>query len=122
MALRLFNGNVNAPVVAYLSPRNWFVDVQDCAVIHVAAFVDSRTASQPLWAAGQPPLHINEILKIWREALPNHSVPADFDSPAQPMQYLDREASTELLKRYAGRDWTPFKTSLLDSVKDHAKV
>ena len=117
-----FDGNVNAPVVAYLAPGNWFVDVRDCATIHVAALIDAGITNQRLWAAGQPPVHVNEILKIWRAEFPNHPVPADFDTPTQPMQHLDREASTNLLRKHAGRDWQPFRTSLIDNVKEHAKV
>ncbi|KAK8844519.1 hypothetical protein IAR55_006365 [Kwoniella newhampshirensis] len=118
----LFDGNVKSPVVGFLAPGNWFVDVRDCAIIHVAALLDPDTNGQRLWAAGQPPVHINEILKIWREAFPNHKGAPDFDTPAQPLQFLDREASTKLLQKYAGRGWTPFKDSLIDNVKDRAKA
>ncbi|WWD22592.1 hypothetical protein CI109_107085 [Kwoniella shandongensis] len=119
---QLFNGDVNSPIVGFLNPPNWTIDVNDCAVIHVAALLDRDTDGQRLWAAGNPPVHINEILNIWRDAYPNHPIPADFDFPAGSKQILDREASTALLKRYAGKDWTPLKDSLIENVKDLARA
>jgi len=112
----LFKGDFNAPIIYFLSPGGWFVDVADAAVIHVAALLDSKTNGQRLWASGQSPVHINEILRIWREAFPNHTLPPDFDFPASPHQTIDREASTALLERYAGRQWTPLKDSLIANV------
>ncbi|ORY35589.1 hypothetical protein BCR39DRAFT_510931 [Naematelia encephala] len=118
----LFDGKLDSPIVGFLAPGSWFVDVRDCAIVHVGALLDTSTDGHRLWAAGQPPVHVNEVLKIWREAFPNHELPPDFDLPAQPKQNLDREASTQLLQRYAGRSWTPLKETLIDNVKNHIKA
>lgn len=119
MLTQLFNGDSQSQIAAFLNPAARIVDVRDVAIIHFAALVDSQTDKQRLWAASDALLHINEILKIYREAYPDRKdiIPKDYDFPNPPKQVTDTSKSVELLKRYAGRSWIDTKTTLLDNVK-----
>ncbi|ORY22129.1 hypothetical protein BCR39DRAFT_474085, partial [Naematelia encephala] len=120
-----FDGNVDPaknPMVQSLQPCGWFVDVRDQAIIHIAALLASDTNHQKLWAAGSPPVSINDVLDIWRKNFPDRKFPDNYPIPESgvPKFDIDREKETQLLKRYAGRDWIPLEESLLDNVKDQA--
>jgi hypothetical protein len=105
--------------LAFLNPPARIVDVRDVALIHVAALLDSKTDKERLWAASGDVNHVNTILKVWRDAYPDRKdkIPKDFDFPEPPKQVIDNSKSTELLQRYAGRNWIDTKTTLLDNVK-----
>jgi hypothetical protein len=118
----LFNGKLeDNPIVGFFSPPFWVVDVADSAVIHVAALLAADVNNEKLWAAGQPPISINKVLAIWREAYPERKIVPDFDLPEPPKQDIDRALSTALLKRYAGRDWIPLKQTILANVQAEVK-
>lgn len=99
-----------------LAAPTWFVDVRDSAVIHVAALLATEVNGKRILAAGHPPNNANRILAIWREAFPRRNIVSDLGFREPERQDLDRELSTGLLRRYAGRDWLPFEKTLLDNV------
>lgn len=119
--IRQFFENDSASVFPGLA-RNpaLMVDVRDVAVLHTAALLSKEVSGQRLWGGGHP-YHINEVLRIWRQAFPEKKdFPANFDYPPAPKQVIDNSISTRLLKEFEGRDWIPFEQSLLDTVKDLA--
>jgi len=112
-----FNG-INDSTLLFMNPAANLVDSRDTAVIHVAALLANDVNEERLWALAHP-LHINKVLKIWREAYPERAdkLPKDLDYPPAPKQIVDTSRSTELLQRFAGRSWIDAKTTILDNVK-----
>jgi len=105
-------------MVGIFAAPTWFVDVRDTAVIHVATLLATDINHERILAAGHPPNSRDSILPIWRKAFPERQIVPDFDFPEPDSQVLDRTLSTELLKRYANRDWLPFEKTILDNVVD----
>lgn len=118
LANQLFNGDTAGGTVGASNPPAHIVDVRDAALIHVAALLAQDVDRERLWALAHP-YHINDFLKIWREAYPGHedTIPADLDFPAAPKQIVDNSRSVELLQRFAGRSWIDFRTTVIDNVK-----
>lgn len=117
-AVMLFNGDSNSITVGFSNPSSNMVDVRDVAIIHVAALLATDVDHERLWAAAHP-YHINDLLRIWREAYPDRKdkIPGDFDFAPSPKQKVDTSKSVELLHRFAGRSWLSLETSVLDTVK-----
>lgn len=100
------------------NPAGYMSDVRDVAVIHAAALLAPDVDGQRLWAINHQ-YHLNDVLKVWREAFPHLADrwKKDYDFPQPPRQIVDRSRSTELLQRFGGRSWISFEQTMLDSVK-----
>jgi hypothetical protein len=114
---QIFEGQLEGNVyVAFFQTPYWVVDVRDQAIIHIGALLASDVDRQKLWAAGNPPHHINEYLAVWREAYPDKKIVDDFDMPPVSVQHLNRDKENELMRRFGGRDWIPWKETVLETV------
>lgn len=114
----LFQGRTEGnPILMFLNPPCWAVDVRDTAIIHVAALLANDVNGKRLWAAGHQDIHVNDILAIWRKRFPTREIVPDFDFPKASRQDLDRTLETTLLQRYAGRDWYSLEETVVDNVK-----
>lgn len=112
-----FEGDPASPLPLFMNPAGYANDVRDVAVLHVAALLDISTNGERLWAMGHQ-FHLNDLLKIWREAFPDKvaSIPKDLDFPPPSRQIVDRSKSELLLKQFAGRSWYPLKDSVIDTI------
>ncbi|KAH7108383.1 hypothetical protein BKA62DRAFT_824579 [Auriculariales sp. MPI-PUGE-AT-0066] len=114
----VFEGKADGLGVVYMNPPEWVVDTRDCAAIHVAALLSTKTNGERLWAAAHPHT-LNQYLATWRKAFPDRKLLPDFDFPPAPtIDITDREKSTKLLKEFAGKDWYSFEETALANVSD----
>ncbi|KIJ57307.1 hypothetical protein M422DRAFT_149219 [Sphaerobolus stellatus SS14] len=80
-------------------PRGWFVDVRDCAQLHVIAFTNSRLGGRRLIAAAAP-FGWNAIFDILRQHFPLLNIPLDFEGGSPDPQKFDNHVATELLGKW----------------------
>lgn len=115
----LFVGKRDGVIASFLAtrPPTWIVDVNDTAVLHVAALLAADINGRRLWAAGHQVDNINEILNVWRRKYPDRDITEDFAVQRGSKQVLDRNVETELLHRYAGRDYIPLEQTLIETVR-----
>lgn len=117
MAYKLFKANPTSPLPLYCKPSTTFVDIRDTAVLHVAALLAPDVVSERLWAYGHS-VHINDVLRYWREAFPEKQdiIPQDMDYQYVPLQFPDQSRSEELLQRFAGRKWLDVKDTVVNTI------
>ncbi|KAI1103609.1 NAD(P)-binding protein [Jackrogersella minutella] len=98
-----------------LAPQ-YFVDVRDNAVLHVAALVYPDVNSERLFAFAQP-FNWNDILKILKATFPERKFTEEDPNIGREQSKVANERAEELLKRLTGHGWT----SLDDCIKNAAK-
>jgi hypothetical protein len=115
----LFVGKRDGIIASFFTarPPTWIVDVSDTAVLHVAALLAVDISGRRLWAAGHQVDSVNDLLDIWRQTYPDREITADFAVRRGSKQDLDRSVETELLHRYAGRDYVPLRQTLIETVR-----
>ena len=116
----LFKGDANGAAYNFMNPASKLVDVRDVAAVHVALLLDP-TANHKRVFAGPHKFTINEILAVWREAYPDAKILPDYDMPPQPDIDVDDAEGTDIVKRFAGRDWISLKESVVANVASVAK-
>ena len=118
----IYEGNVDPQTnvgVAFWAPTSWIINVKDCAAIHSAALIDPHTHHKRLWAAGTPPVGINEVLKIWRDEYPDRKgIPEHLDIQDPPKQGLKKGAEDALIEKYTGRTYIDLKETALQTLAD----
>lgn len=89
-----------------------FVDVQDDALLHVAAVIHPDVQSERVFAFAAP-VNADEVLAILRQLYPSRSFPDNFRAE-QDCSEIEPRKRAEALLRDMGRDgWT----SLADSIR-----
>lgn len=101
----------------------YFVDVQDSALLHVAALIISEIQNERIFAATTP-YNINSILGLMKMLFPNRSFGGEIEDHGVDMTFF-REAgrAEEMLKRMGKLDgFTDMETSLLRNVESWHRV
>lgn len=97
---------------ADLIPPEWYVDVEDTALLHLAALTQPDVSNERILALASRYCY-NEILEIFKKIAPDHKFLDSVDEVLDEGT-VDNARSEELLKRMkAGAGWT----SLEDAVK-----
>jgi hypothetical protein len=100
----------------YSTCTEWFVDVEDNALLHVAALTDLSIKNERILAIAEP-YNWNTILRILRELRPNHTWPEDLEDDTPALFTVDNSRGAELLQRQAGRKWKSLKQSLEETLQ-----
>ncbi|EHL02984.1 putative Aldehyde reductase 2 [Glarea lozoyensis 74030] len=94
-------------------PPQWFVDVQDVALLHLACMTDPLIKNERIIAFAEP-WNWNDILRIMRKLRPNEKIIDDYaDDNARDLSTVDNARGNEILKGFGKSGFT----SLEESVK-----
>ncbi|KZO93937.1 NAD(P)-binding protein [Calocera viscosa TUFC12733] len=97
------------------SPARRFVDVRDCARLHVLALSDPSLMGRRIWAAGGP-FNWNEVLSILRRNFPAHADEIPANIPGKPHELdpwnIDNARGTKALG-----SWIILEKSVVDTAK-----
>ncbi|KAE8447770.1 hypothetical protein EG329_010164 [Mollisiaceae sp. DMI_Dod_QoI] len=94
-------------------PPQWFVDVQDDAILHVAALTNPDVKNERIYAFAEP-FNTNDLLQIFRKIQPDKTFPENFvDDNVRDLSKVKNERAIELLKTFG----QPGFTSLEESIK-----
>jgi nucleoside-diphosphate-sugar epimerase len=98
----------------------WFVNVQDCARLHIAALLDPAINHQRIFAFAEP-VNWTDAVRILREIRPQNSkIP---DPPPNELEDLSqikpRDKAEAILHDFWGQNgWTNLYDSIADGVVD----
>ncbi|KAF7175191.1 hypothetical protein CNMCM7691_006595 [Aspergillus felis] len=110
----LFKGNTN--YLGGITPQ-YFVDVQDDALLHVAAAIHPGVQSERVFAFAEP-VNGDSVLAILRKLYPSRSFPANFQAEEDLSEIVPRKRAEALL-RDMGRDgWTSLEESIKRNTED----
>ena len=136
LAARFFNGDMS--VVGFLPPRKfpssssaavsplwsvdgnrseYYVNVQDCALLHVAALLRSDVANERIFAFAAP-FNFNDILVVFRNLYPNRDFLADIQDLGRDLSKVPNEKAEQLLKDMGRPGWTSFEETIKLNVED----
>ncbi|KAF2185903.1 NAD(P)-binding protein [Zopfia rhizophila CBS 207.26] len=91
----LFYGNTMG---AGLIPPEWYVDVEDSALLHVAALTQPDVKNERIFAFGER-FTWNQILGLFRKFCPDRTFLKDIEEPPADRGTVTNERAAELLKR-----------------------
>ncbi|KAI3579953.1 hypothetical protein IWW34DRAFT_819170 [Fusarium oxysporum f. sp. albedinis] len=96
----------------------FFVDVQDVALIHVAALLDPDVKDARLQTWGHK-AHWNDFLPILRELRPQRKFIPDYPETFYLKLSTDQSESVALLKKWAGQDgWKPLRQIIAEAINN----
>ncbi|KAI0388914.1 aldehyde reductase [Xylariaceae sp. FL0594] len=110
MVAELFKGNPG-PLAGL--PAQYFIDVQDTALLHVAAAIHPGVESERVFAFAEP-VNGDGILAILRKLYPDRTFPDNFQADQDLSEIVPRQRALELLKDMGK---TEGFTSLEESIK-----
>ncbi|KAF2165925.1 hypothetical protein M409DRAFT_23656 [Zasmidium cellare ATCC 36951] len=103
-----------------ITPPQWFVNVEDCAKLHIAALLDPSLNHQRVFAFAEP-IKWTKVIEILRELAPKNA-----KIPNPPPDELDdlseikpRDKAEKILREFWGlKGWTGVEESIRDGVED----
>ncbi|KAF5631174.1 aldehyde reductase 2 [Fusarium tjaetaba] len=97
---------------------SFFVDVQDVALIHVAAILDPEVKDARLQTWGHK-AHWNDFLPILRELRPQRKFIDDYPETFYLKVSTDQSEPVALLKKWAGQeDWKPLRQIITEAINN----
>ena len=106
---------LNKPHPDLYFPAQHFVNVRDCAKLHVAALLDPTSADQRLFAFAAP-FNWNDALQVLRELRPNMSIRRDFHDLGTDQSILPNAAAEQLLRKWYGHGWSSLKETVMQNI------
>ena len=98
-------------------PGMWFVNVRDCARLHVAALLDSEMDGQRVFAFAET-FSWNDVLAILRELRPEAGVMDDWPGlMGRDESSVPSEEAEQLLRRWYGHGWTGLEESVRQNIE-----
>lgn len=94
----------------------YYVDVEDTAVLHVAAALLTRVQDQRIFAFGGR-FSWDAILDIMRTLDPKRDLPDNFSGGEDPNEIEPRPKAEKLLQELGRLGWTSLKDSIAANVK-----
>ncbi|KAJ9602511.1 hypothetical protein H2200_013054 [Cladophialophora chaetospira] len=101
------------------TPPQWFVDVRDCALLHVAALLDPGVQSQRLFAFAES-LNWTDVVNILRKHRPGNSqIPDPPENEGRDLSVVGPAVEAEaLLRSFLGvSGWTSIDDSIRDGIE-----
>ena len=91
----------------------YFVDVRDNALLHLAALTDSDIRNERIFAFAEP-FNWNDVLRVLRKLRPNHTFSPDMEDDMKDLSIVAPHArAEEILKRNFGQEgFTPLEETL----------
>lgn len=97
----------------------YFVDVQDTALLHVAAAIHPDVKSERVFAFAEP-VNGDSILAILRKLYPGRTFPPDFQAEKDLSDIVPRKRAQELLRAMGKEGWTSLEESIRRNTEDIA--
>jgi nucleoside-diphosphate-sugar epimerase len=114
---QLYEGELS--FISNVPPQN-FIDVRDCAKLHVAALVDPETSNERLWGFAEA-YNWNSVLTVFRKIFPERKFVDDIEGLSVDESVISTESALKALKDVYGQSgWTSLETSLKDTGFDKA--
>ncbi|KAJ5679526.1 hypothetical protein N7462_007770 [Penicillium macrosclerotiorum] len=110
----LFKGNHN--FLGGITPQ-YFIDVQDTALLHVAAAIHPDVHSERVFAFAEP-VNADGVLAILRKLYPSRSFPADFRAEKDLSEIVPRQRAEALLRAMGQDGWTSLEESIKRNTED----
>jgi hypothetical protein len=105
----LFEGKVDA--VKHI-PSQYYVDVQDTALLHLVALVNRNVRQERLFAFAGP-FTFNDVLNTFRKLYPDRKVTEDIPNLERDLSIVEpASAAEQLLKEVKGSGWTSLEESV----------
>lgn len=99
-------------------PPQYFVDVQDTAMLHYVALANPKVQNERLFAFTAP-FNFNDILATLRELYPDGEFAQDLPSLEKDLSVIEPARRAEqLLKEVKDLSWTSLKDSVQLNSKD----
>lgn len=99
-------------------PPQYFVDVQDTAMLHYVALANPNVQNERLFAFAAP-FNINDILGALRELYPGRKFAEDLPGLDKDLSVIEPARRAEqLLEEVKGSGWTSLKDSVQHNSKD----
>jgi nucleoside-diphosphate-sugar epimerase len=96
-------------------PAQHFVNVRDCAKLHVAALLDQTQAGKRVFTCAAP-FNWNDVLRILREARPNATIREDFQDLGRDLSEMPRASTEMLLRKWYGHGWTDLDETVRQNI------
>ncbi|KFX91782.1 hypothetical protein O988_07590 [Pseudogymnoascus sp. VKM F-3808] len=90
---------------------SWFVDVEDAALLHIAALTQEDVKSERLLGFADT-FNFNSWVDIFRQLDPSKPWPADDPTQGHDLSRVDTRREKELLARFGQKGWTSFYSSV----------
>ncbi|KAJ5007293.1 hypothetical protein K4K57_010818 [Colletotrichum sp. SAR 10_99] len=116
IAAALMNGNRSPPT---LSMPQYFIDVQDDGLLHVAGAVLSDVKGERIFGFAEP-FNYDQILGILRKQNPGRKFHENYAAGEYPFVVKPIGRAEELLRRLKGSGWTSLEDSLRLNTEDIA--
>ena len=112
----LWNGFEGKDADLAKNPAQYYINVQDNALVHVAALLSPDVNSERLFTFAKP-FNWNDILAIYRKNWPNHKFIDDLPDLGQDLSHVANQRAEELLKRFGQeKGWKSLEESVKDAV------
>ncbi|KAI1334147.1 aldehyde reductase [Xylariaceae sp. FL0016] len=98
-------------------PAQYFVDVQDTALLHVAAALHPGVESERIFAFAEP-VNGDGVLAILRRLYPNRKFPANFQAEQDLSEIVPRQRAEALLRGMGKDGWTSLEESIRRNTED----
>ena len=95
----------------------YFVDVQDTAILHVAAAIHPGVQSERIFAFAEP-VNGDKVLAVLRRLYPRRSFPAEFQAQEDLSCIVPRGRAEALLREVSGHGWTSLQESIRRNTED----
>jgi nucleoside-diphosphate-sugar epimerase len=93
-----------------LCPTN-FVDLGDCALLHLAALTDEEVRNERLVALGEI-FDYNRMVDVLEKLVPGSNLPQKLEDPGNPVVEIDTKREVALLKGLGKDGFTGFEESV----------
>jgi nucleoside-diphosphate-sugar epimerase len=97
-------------------PPQYYVNIVDNAIVHVAALVYADVVGQRLFTFAHP-YNWNDILAILRKLHPDRHFVDNIPGLGRDLSKVTNESAEELLKRFSGHGWTGLEETLKQSLE-----
>lgn len=108
--IKLFNGDKG--LLEF--PSQWFVNVQDCARLHVAALIDPQCSGKRIFAFAEP-FNWNDCLAAFRRLYPGRTFMEDEEGQGRDLSEIPNQEAEELLKKHFGKGFVGLEESIREN-------
>ncbi|OAX81997.1 hypothetical protein ACJ72_03657 [Emergomyces africanus] len=95
----------------------YYVNVRDNALVHVAALIYADVRGERLFAFAQP-YNWNDILAVMRKLYPDREFIDDLPDLGRDLSKVSSQGAEDLLRRISGRAWIDFEQTIKEATDD----
>jgi nucleoside-diphosphate-sugar epimerase len=115
----LWNGFEGEDAALKSQPPQYYINIVDNAIVHVAALVYTDVQNERLFTFAYP-YNWNDILAILRKLHPDRKFIDDIPDLGRDLSEVTNERAEELLKRWSGHGWINLEQTVEQSIQEYA--